>query len=271
MEDIEQAIAQGNLHQAAVLIQQYATAGRDFSGYQVRYAHILALSCNWSLVSKLLPPGMNLLESSGWLSSVYKAKPINKEGQPLPWFTYAAIDFIESRLNQTMRVFEWGAGYSSLWFSARVAVVCSIEDNPFWYGELNNIVPSNVKLLYEQDSTRYIKHILDTDDLYDVIVIDGSSRNACAQIAINKLSDNGFIVFDNADSASYNDGVMILAGAGFYRIDFWGLIPSYLYKNCTSIFFKNPTLLAKGDLPSMALMSTGDSCFQVYNKSIPSN
>src|SRR5687767_9452201 len=51
----------------------------------------------------------------------------------LPWFSYAAIDFLRGHLNDEMKVCEYGSGGSTLFFSRRVQSVHAIEDNERWY------------------------------------------------------------------------------------------------------------------------------------------
>ena len=51
----------------------------------------------------------------------------------IPWFAYAAIDFLETFLQPHMTVCEYGSGGSTLFFAARAKSVFSIEDNPKWF------------------------------------------------------------------------------------------------------------------------------------------
>src|SRR4051812_42929407 len=51
----------------------------------------------------------------------------------LPWFSYAAIDFLQGYLKPCMNVCEYGSGGSTLFFARRTESVFSIEDNPRWF------------------------------------------------------------------------------------------------------------------------------------------
>src|SRR5580765_7923492 len=51
----------------------------------------------------------------------------------LPWFSYAAIDFLECFLESHMKVCEYGSGGSTVFFAQRVKSVFSIEDNTQWF------------------------------------------------------------------------------------------------------------------------------------------
>src|SRR5260221_6742678 len=48
----------------------------------------------------------------------------------IPWFSYAAIDFLEGFLQPDMTICEYGSGRSSLFFSKRAQIVYFIYDHP---------------------------------------------------------------------------------------------------------------------------------------------
>lgn len=265
IDHINRLLEQDKNDKAAQLIRICISEGIDLKNNNIRYAGVLALDNDWEAISRLLPPEMNVLETSGWLQSLKAGRPIDRNGLPLPWLPYAAIDFIGAKINSQMRVFEWGAGYSTLWFATKVAEVVSTEDNLQWYNELQLQLPVNVKLSCANTQQEYVNAISMDTGFFDIIVIDGSHRNDCCKVSIDKLSDNGFIVFDNSDSADFDESMNYFNQQGFFRIDFWGLIPSYLYKNCTSIFLRNPSALKNEIPPSKQLVSTGISCFQSYD------
>ncbi len=235
-------------------------------GFSVNLAHSIILSTDWSEVSKNLPIGINYLESSGWIKSLSIYQPINSELKPLPWYTYPCIEFIENKLNENFRVFEFGSGNSTLWFSERVLEVVTIENSADWFSYLQEKISTNVELQLIEDENKYASKILDyPEEYFDVIVIDGINRNKCAEYSTKRLKANGLIIFDNTDNRSYDEGINLLISHGFKRIDFYGLVPSYTYKNCTSIFFKDDNFLSRGELPSEKKSCLGRSCFQITN------
>ncbi len=244
--------------QAIIENPQFANTGL------IPLAHSLILTLDWQEISRNLPTGINYLETSGWLNSLHLGKPVNQEAKPIPWYTYPAIEFIENKINTNFRVFEYGSGNSSLWWSERVTQVISMESDANWFEYIKKNMPSNVELYLIEDDLEYASAINQYEDHYfDVIIIDGINRNQCAEFALSKIKDQGFIIFDNTDDHRYAEGVKKLLESGFIRIDFYGMIPSYLYKNCTSIFFKDIKLLSRGGLPSEKRSCLGRSCFQI--------
>ena len=53
-------------------------------------------------------------------------------GNPLPWMSLPAIDFLKERVPNDIFVFEYGCGYGSIWWAKRARKVVSIEHNKEW-------------------------------------------------------------------------------------------------------------------------------------------
>ena len=49
----------------------------------------------------------------------------------------------------------------------------------------------------------YEKAILDFDEEFDIILIDGRNRVDCFRYALDKLSDKGIIIFDDFQRGTY--------------------------------------------------------------------
>lgn len=68
-----------------------------------------------------------VLREEGWLRSYREGVPVRRSGEPIPWYTYSAIAFLDERLPGDATVFEFGAGYSTLWYAARCSRVVAVE------------------------------------------------------------------------------------------------------------------------------------------------
>lgn len=86
------------------------------------------------------------LRPSGWRASQAQLAPVDGAGQPLPWFTYAAIELLPQLLRPSDRVFEYGAGHSTLWWQARVAQLASVEHDAAWCERLRPRLAAGVDL-----------------------------------------------------------------------------------------------------------------------------
>lgn len=218
-------------------------------------------------LSSLAPRRLNTFIHTGWIASVESARPVNAQGQPIPWFTYPAIDFLESKIRPEWTVLEWGCGNSTLWWAARTARVVSIEHNAEWHRKISPDLPAHATIALIENPQAY-SSLKETEPagLFDVIVIDGEERNACARTAVSRAKSSSIIVFDNSDRRSVGDGLAYLGDSGWKRIDFFGLLPSYAYRTCTSVFFRDDSLLRPNRLPCDLQSSLGLTCAQVLGE-----
>lgn len=178
-----------------------------------------------------------LLLEEGWFESYKTKTPLDKEGNPIPWTTYSFIDFIRTRLKSSQNVFEYGSGYSTLFFAPRVSSVTSCEHDKNWYQDMKRKIPTNCALIFAEDEA-YEKSIAGTGTQYDIIFVDGIRRNECISSALPFLTKEGVIVLDDSERPEYEDGRKVLTDAGFKYIDFYGIAPGILFKKSTTVFYR---------------------------------
>ena len=75
---------------------------------------ILSIGFNFSLVYIKSPKKIlqtiilkNYLDETGWYESRDKKKPVNKNKEAIPWFTYASIFFLDKRIKKGMKICVW--------------------------------------------------------------------------------------------------------------------------------------------------------------------
>ena len=149
----------------------------------------------------------------------------------MPWWTYRAIDVVDAWLSarvRPIRVFEYGAGASTLWLSRRADQIVSIEHHR---GFAEHIAPAlaaqgNIELRI------YMAAIDAAQGSFDLVVIDGRAREACLRAALPHLEQDGIIVFDNSRQARYQ--VAVRATAVVER-RLRGLTPTLPYPEQTSV------------------------------------
>ena len=185
------------------------------------------------------------LNEIGWFESFKALKSIDRNGSPIPWFSYPFIDFLTLRLTKNLVLFEFGSGNSTLFFAERVKNVISVEHNKEWYQIVNSTKPSNVRLVQtESDSVDdYLTYFNYLKEKVDIIIVDGLHRNECLVNSINKLSENGVIILDDSERSEYQNGLDFILDHGFMSLDFWGIAPIVLFKKCTTVFYKSNNCL----------------------------
>lgn len=201
-----------------------------------------------------------------WKSSLLSGRtPLDDE---IPWITFSAIDFLKKKLNRRMRVFEYGAGGSSVFFARYAQFVVTVEHDASWgmlvaerlaSCNLDNcqikVIPpriaGNVHAKDPADPASYVSSneqyngysffdyvtAIDSYDDYafDVVFIDGRARPSCFVHALPKVSRGGFICWDNTDREHYAPA-MELAGTNFDFYDFPGPSPYISYFTRTSVW-----------------------------------
>lgn len=182
------------------------------------------------------------LREKGWFES-YRAKMPLQFGKPVPFYTYAAIEFLEPRIDRSLSVFEYGSGNSTLWWAARVKSVVACEHEASWIERMRGMVPANVQLVHRElvPNGTYSREA--TNHRADVIVVDGRDRVNCAKNCLPGLTERGVIVWDNSERERYREGQVFLKSQGFRRIDFGGYGPIDWWPWCTTVFYRDGNCL----------------------------
>jgi predicted O-methyltransferase YrrM len=174
-----------------------------------------------------------------------------------PWWTFAAADevadFLRGRADA--RVFEWGAGASTVWLGARAASVVSVEHDAVWSQRIAGSLPANATLVLREprpsdapvvgsakagfaglDFADYVAALDDAEGDFDLVVVDGRAREACLARAVDRLRPGGLVVVDNVERRRYRDAIGRLGQRE--RIDVrWtrGRTPALPYRTRTAL------------------------------------
>lgn len=132
----------------------------------------------------------------------------------LPWFSYAAIDFLDANLRRDMHVFEFGSGGSTIFFAERCASVRAVEEEPKWAARvrvhaaergLDNLEIANAPFNFSNPqnflTSDYLAQV--RAGVWDVIVVDGADndftiRPICFGAAESQVKPGGMIVVDDS-------------------------------------------------------------------------
>jgi len=188
------------------------------------------------IASRALP----YLQATGWIQSQISRSSVDAAGEPIPWYQYAAIDFLGERVDADHRVFEFGSGNSTLWWARRTASVTAVEHEPAWATTVRETAPENVTLLeiaLEPDG-EYSRTPARTGARHEIVVIDGRDRVNCAYRCLDALTDDGVIVWDDSQRRRYRPGLDFLAEKGFRRLRFTGLGPIVGNPGETSVLYR---------------------------------
>lgn len=204
-----------------------------------------------------------------WLRSLFAIYDVDQMiALDVPWWTYKAIDQVDAFLKTRpdAKVFEYGSGASTVWLARRAAVVHSVEHDKGWFDLMQTriagyqgIVLSHVsadRALSDdpryhsakegyagQSFAAYASAITQSDDPYDLIVIDGRARAACLYQAASYLAEGGMIVFDNSKRQRYD---VAIRQSGLTVTPLAGWTPSLPYPDQTTLLQRTTARAADG-------------------------
>jgi hypothetical protein len=160
---------------------------------------------------------------------------VDAEGKSLPWLTYPIIDYLNNLDLSTYRVFEYGSGSSTLFWAERCTSVASVEHFSPWFERMDKYNSEHIRIVFEPNLNNYPK-VIENKGLFDIILIDGAARMACAKESVNHVKPTGFIILDNCEW--YPNIATFLRNEDFLQIDFCGFTPLNSFTSMTSLFFR---------------------------------
>lgn len=110
----------------------------------------------------------------------------------MPWYTLPCLEWLKTQELSSWSVFEYGTGFSAIWWRDNVVQYKSVDSNSRWA----NIFGSKL----ETEERAYV-HAIGTKIIYDCVVVDGVFRNACIDFAKARIKPGGFMIVDNYDSS----------------------------------------------------------------------
>lgn len=171
----------------------------------------------------------------GYRRSMEEGRPVDAGGNPLPLYTYPAIEYLRQLDFSRRRVFEFGAGASTFFWMTRAKEVVSLESNPEWYQKLQGL-GDNVRLLLETGD-EFPNRILDFDEPFDVVIVDAAGyRYDCADRGLKRLAPGGMLILDNADW--HHRTAAMLREQDLMQIDMTGFKPTEPHTSTTSLFLR---------------------------------
>jgi hypothetical protein len=210
------------------------------------------------------------LTQTGYLESIASKAPI-RNGLPIPWITYSALEFLEKSVSSSSRILEFGGGFSTLFWALRGNPISYMENNVLWDDaihqvgqEFRNLLPNSITRISELmtsdmrselktslvrevtiSKVEFSEHLndffVDQINQTELIVIDGDFRNYFLDLS-SQSKTASHVILDNGDRAEYSFGINCMMKAGWSKVDFHGLGPINPYGWTTSIFFKKVAL-----------------------------
>jgi hypothetical protein len=180
----------------------------------------------------------------------------------MAWWSYPAMERVDEFLadRPEARIFEYGAGASTLWLAKRAAQVDSVEHDTRWAESVREMLvdsPGNVKLHVvppiaatadtvvrsgrvghtDLDFADYVSAIDEVGGPFDLIVVDGRARVDAFRRALDHLAEGGVVVFDNIKRKRYWDVISAMPGLRFELLK--GGTPTLPYPTTTGLIWRD--------------------------------
>jgi len=184
------------------------------------------------------------LKTTGWFKSFRKEKVIDKNNQPIPWWTYSFNDFISDKLTDELRVLEFGCGYSTIWLSKRVKEVIAFEDYPQWANTISKRINPASKIIEVKSIALFSEYEDQITGKFDILIIDNlGNRIDCAKRNLQHLNESGVVIWDNTDGSDWFQIKELMLMNGFKDISFTGMTAQELNQSKTTLFYKSNNCL----------------------------
>jgi hypothetical protein len=174
-----------------------------------------------------------------------------------PLYTSTAIQYLNSIIQPSWRVFEFGSGNSTQYYKDNCAEVHALEHDASW----GNMLPEQIIMIAKDsqplaaaaaaeseffnsnfDLPRHPTSDIETEyhgmenwawrgyasqlwnwpkGYFDVVVVDGMARSLCLYYAAQCVKQDGYIILDNSCRWQYNDLQEHVINQGWNRKDFW--------------------------------------------------
>lgn len=179
----------------------------------------------------------------------------------LAWWSYPAMRRVDEFLAERpgARVFEFGAGASTLWLAKRAGEVDSVEHDTKFVAyvqelladtpgvKLHAVAPTPATAETTIRSARHGHENLDFGDYvatidqvggpFDLVVVDGRARVDAFRRALDHLKDDGVVVFDNIKRKRYWDVISRLPGLRIELLK--GGTPALPYPTTTGLIWRD--------------------------------
>ena len=191
---------------------------------------------------RLRTHSQSFFNSTGLARSFRENRPVDKDGEPLPWLNYSLIRLLDERLDRSLRIFEYGSGFSTLYFAARTQSVTSVEHVPEWVQELQPYLPENAALTSVSPGPEYIQAPIDQAP-FDLILVDGLDRVACVEASLGALAPRGVILLDDTHRCEYQVLLAKLREQGFKTLTFFGPKPTSIIEAQSTLIYRTDNVL----------------------------
>ena len=123
--------------------------------------------------------------------------------------------------------------------------VVSIEYDTSWRKQVEELLApvKNARVIFQSLGDDYIKGAIKTGEKYQVILVDGRDRVACAAASFEALEKDGVLILDDSDRVEYQEAFKLAKEKGFKNLRISGLKPFSFVREESTIFYRSENCL----------------------------
>ena len=186
-----------------------------------------------------------MLENVGYAKSLSTGILQDENGEIIPWYCYSMVNFLKEKLgNKNIKIFEYGAGFSTIFYAKRSNFVVSSETSQeckTWTDESLKTLDLNAKITVEEQEN-FAASIEKYGVEFDLIIVDSVARNECVEYAVNNISHNGVILLDNSERSGYKKSFELMRSLGYKSLTLKGLKPFSTKFASSTIFYRSGSI-----------------------------
>jgi hypothetical protein len=138
---------------------------------------------------------------------------IVRNDEVYPWLNEFSLDEVILKWDVSdWEIFEYGSGDSTKWWAKRCKSIVSVDHDKRFFEPQHPILEkiSNVTHLFRDlivcKDCNYVQTVNETDDKYDLIIIDGRNRVLSTHEALKHLKPKCAVIFDDTHREEYDEG-----------------------------------------------------------------
>jgi len=186
-------------------------------------------------ISHSIQSHLILSRDFGHFRSIRTGESADRDGNPIPWFTYPMVEFLEQLDFSQCSVFEYGSGNSTLYWAKHAREVVAVEDHRGWHDRMKPLLPANVEYRFREGDAYPAAIGENGDRRFDIVIIDGTRRLSCAKAALAHTKPTGMVIVDN--SGWVPKTTQVFRDADMIQVDMSGFAPVGKYTGTTTVFF----------------------------------
>lgn len=126
-----------------------------------------------------------------------------ESGLVCPWYTLPTLQWLKQQDIKRWDVFEYGAGYSTIWWRLNCYSILSVDHDKNWAKAMDACFYS------KQDDYVTLPGLMmestQNEMGFDCIVIDGVWRKECLEYSIDLVAHGGYVIIDNWAQEDFPD------------------------------------------------------------------